>query len=478
VFAIGIIQNNTVTTPTVIELGGDGSSLSVAYLGEYVDITKVVGWTGQFGFWYGYPTAGSKPDIVVDATTFQHRYWIDPSKYKVGIWYKWDGAWESAANSEAFEIKYGTRPAPVPTEPARYNFTDPKITPLVTPIPEEKAPVHIVIARGDELTYSYKSSDTGINHGYIWLFGKLQSVLGDEMERNSSTYSYPFREEVTENLQPGWYYGYLQFSNGRPDVWYNASHKVGDDMVPILETPYDDSIIPDVPTLGWLPEHIQADFELLESNKEYSKDILVKITMEVVDPTVQFTDYYEEDDDIVIMGKSPIVAGTNISFVIDPDHYTKGYSLTSHTFTTQLFGKIDEPRQFKISIPVDWDELSIGEHIVVSTLDRLKIHLTNKKEFDVTSIWANPTPIPVTEKVVVDGNGWHRVNVTPTPTPTPQIIYITSTPEIVYVYVTTNTTTATPVMTPLPTQTEESPIEPVLVVSALLGVAYIVIRRR
>jgi hypothetical protein len=46
VFAVGIIQNNTIiTTSSVIELEGGGAYPPVAYLGEYVDLTKVIGWT-------------------------------------------------------------------------------------------------------------------------------------------------------------------------------------------------------------------------------------------------------------------------------------------------------------------------------------------------------------------------------------------------------------------------------------------------
>lgn len=477
VFAYGIIQNNTVTTSSIIELEGGGSRAPYAYLGEYVDISKVVGWGGEFGFWYGYPTTGSRPDIIVDASTFQHKYWIDPSKYRVGMWYKWDGTWEDSAYSEAFEIRPGIRPVAVPTDAPGYNYTGAIITPIITPIPYKEAPIHLVIARGDELTYTYKTM-TGEKRGFIWLFGKLQSVLGDEMELNESTYSYPFREEVTQNLQPGWYTGYLQFSTGRPSVWYNASHKVGDETVPILETPYDDAAVPDVSLAGLLPEHIQSDFELLQSNKEYSTDQLIKITMEVVDPSIQFTDYYEENDYIVIQGKSSMAAGTNMSFVIDPDHYMKGYSLSSHTFTTELEGAINEQRTFRMAMPVDWEEISIGEHTVVVTLDKLKIHLVQKKEFDVKSIWVNPTPIPVTEKVIIDGDGWHRVNVTATPTPTPEIVYVTGTPQIVYVYITNTTTAAPTAALPVQTTAEESPIGGTVAIVALVCVAYIVIRKR
>lgn len=481
VFAVGITQNNTIiTTSSVIELEGGTAKPPVAYLGEYVDLTKVIGWTGQLGFWYGDPVRGSRPDIIIDASTFQHRYWIDPSKFRVGYWYKWDGTWENAGNMDAFEVRAGIRPVPVPTEPSGYIVPTISVTPLITPAPEERAPIHILIARGDEITYYYNGVPADNKQAHLWLGGQIQSILGDEMVVNNNVASYAFREQVTQTLQPGWYYGYLQFSRGRPDVWYNASHKIGDYYTKVLDTPYDDTIIPDIDVSPYIPEHILADFEKLESNKDYTSDTLVKITMEVVDPTLTFKDYYEEDDNIVIKGNSTVAEGTNISFVIDPDDQIGGYSLNSHTFTTQLVGGIDNERRFEIAVPVQWEEMSVGEeHVVVASLDRLKIHLKQSKEFSIKSVWVNPTPIQITEKVIVDGDGWHRVSITPTPTPTPQIVYVTQPPQLIYVYM-TNTTTAQPANPPVSTTTtpEESPIEPAIAVVALIGVAYAVMRKR
>jgi hypothetical protein len=473
--AVGVTQNNTiVTTPSVIELVGGGANPPVAYLGEYVDLTRVIGWTGKLGYWYSDPVSGSKPDIIIDASSFQHRFWLDPAKFKVGYWYKWDGAWESAGNSDAFEIKAGIRPVPVDTLITK--TPTPVITPLTTPAPEERAPIHILVARGDEVTYYYKGAPEGTTQAHIWLCGQVHSILGDKMTVSGDVASYAFREEVTQNLRPGWYYGYLQFSEGRPDVWYDESHKIGDDYTKVLDTPYDDEIIPDVDVAPFTPPHILADFEKLESNKDYAHDTLVKITMEITDPSIRFVDYYEEDDNIIIKGNSTVSEGTNISFVIDPYRWVGGYSLNTHTHHTKLVGGIDNERRFTITVPVPWEEMGVGDHEVVATLKRLKFELSITKEFEIKGVWVNPTPRGYEEKVIVDSGGWHRVNATPEPTKTPQVIYITQTPQIVYVYLTT-TATPVPTKTPTPTPTE-SPVGEFVAVVALVGVAYAVMRKR
>ena len=468
----------TIAPTKIIDLIGGGHTPPVAYIGEYVDLSKVVGWSGQIAFWYsGYPSGIQKPDIIIDASSFQHRFWIDPAKFKAGMWYKWDGAYEDSSNPEAFEVKAGIRPAPSPTDPAS-NFTG--TTPIVTAVPFQKETVHLLLARGDQIEYPYWNPNE--KYGYMWLFGKSQQILGEKMDSpptDNNTFIFPFSEEITQNLEVGWYSGYMQFSNKRPDVFYNKSKNV-------LDTPYDDGMIPDVSIAGLTPDRVKAEFEKLEKNPAYSEDKLINITMEIKDPILQFTDYYEVGDSIIVQGKSTLSAGTNISFIIDPTRYMAGYSTSSHTVWTLLKGEMDEPRAFTVIIPVDWSQMAIKRHEVVGTIDKLKIKLVQKKEFDVTSVWIDPAPTKSTQKVIVEEGGWHRINSTVAGvTPTPSVVYVTSTPQIIYVYVTPTptpnttpppTTVATKVPTPIPTT--ESPPSPLIAAGALVIVAYVVIRRR
>ncbi len=489
--ALAINNTPVIAPPKIIDLIGGGHTPPVAYIGEYVDLSKVVGWSGQIAFWYsGYPSNLQKPDIIIDASSFQHRFWIDPAKFKAGMWYKWDGEYEDSSNNEAFEVKDGIRPVAMPTEVAA-NFTG--ITPIVTAVPYEPSDVHILIARGDQIEYPYWNPNE--KQGYLWLFGKTQSILGykmDSPEIGSNIFKFPFGEEITENLETGWYTGYMQFCNKRPDVIYNESEN-------ILDTPYDDAIIPDIHLAGYTTDRIKAEFEKLEKNTAYTDDRLVNVTLEIKDPSIQFTDYYEADDVIIIQGKSTLAVGTNISFIVDPSRYTAGYSTSSHTVWATLTGNIKTAREFTVNIPINWDEMAIGGHEVVATVNKLKIHLVQKKEFDTTSIWVNPAPTLITEKVIVEDGGWHRVNTSIRygATPTPQIIYVNSTPKIVYVYVTPSvnqnvsvtavataaqpgivSTTALPAGVRTTTPPEETPISPIIAIGALVVIAaYVLIKK-
>jgi hypothetical protein len=296
------------------------------------------------------------------------------------------------------------------------------------------------------------------------------------MEKVSeSEYTFTFTEEMTQTLEPGWYQGYLQFCPIRQSVFYVYDK---DHDTKILDTPYDDAVIPDVDIKAFTPDRIKVEFDKLEENEGYTDDILVPITVEIKDPSMQYTDYYEESDSAVISGTTTLSAGTNISFVFDPDKYVKANTLLANTVFVVATGEINAPRTFTATIPLKWDEISIDRHEIVGTIDKLKIHLEVTKDVDVTQVWVNPTQGGQWEKVIGSEGGWHRVTVTATPqiTPSPEIIYIekpTPPPQIVYVYVTNTTTPPTP--TPTPT---ESPISPIIGFGAVAVVAALVLWRK
>lgn len=90
----------------------------VVFMGEYVDITHVVGWGGEFA-WFenGYDSKfmpRETPALIVDASAFQRHYYINPNKFRYGHWYKWDGKYEDG-NMEAFTVQPGARPTSKPT---------------------------------------------------------------------------------------------------------------------------------------------------------------------------------------------------------------------------------------------------------------------------------------------------------------------------------------------------------------------------
>jgi len=441
-----------------------------AYLGETVDISLVIGWKGQLAWWSS-NQYGQSPELIVNATTFQHNFYLDPAKFRLGNWYKWDGVYEPSGHNIAFVIEAGVRPEPTKTPG---NYTEILITPVPTPTQYQPQQTHIVIAKGDGNTLDYYVSGTTTKAGHIWIFGRAQKIYDEPFTQSEdgTYYTFDFTPHLTGGLDAGWYTGYLQFdgANGLHDVYYNKKENT-------LDTPFDDSIIKDVPLAGFLPQRVQSEFELLAKNKAYFDDDLVMITMDVKEPTLLFTDYYENVDDIVVKGESSMAEGTTITFVVDPERWATTAEKRAHTTTTTLEGGINEVRKFTVTINVDWSEMAIGGHSVVGTIESNGIKLTQKKDFDVTSVNVNPTQPPEQRKVVVEEYGWHIIDnstntaTTPVSTPTPEIIYIIQTQppiiQIVTVYV-----------TPPPTPTPESPIPPFIGIMALIVCAYIVLNKK
>jgi hypothetical protein len=464
-----------IAQPTVVELQGGQENLPVAYLGEYVDISGVVGWSDKLAFWYGTPSQSIAPDLIVDASSFQHRFYLDPAKFRVGTWYKWDGSYEPNGNMQAFEIKSGTRPAPTPVPTLTITAENSTLNVSISDRPTND---HIYLARGDQEVFSYYYKGDEKN-GYLWLFSNKQSILGIQMtptKADSHIFEFTFDPHLSQSLPTGVYTGYMQFCD-RQDVFYNRTANA-------LDSPF--KSVPAKSISGFDSTKINALFTTMEQNSAYTDDVLIPVSAEIVDPAIQFTDYYEESNDIIVQGKSTMSVGTPIGFLIDPSQHPDPRDAFLHTTYTRLTGTIDSFRQFYVRIPVDWDNIAIGDHVVFASINNktLNINMTQYKDFKVTTEWVNPTPTAIAQKVVVDTGGWHHVNATNGTSylqndngsvvtiPTPQYIYVnvTQTPIIIYMAQTTS---------PLETQTtESSAVLSELPIAGLIIVAYIVIKRK
>jgi hypothetical protein len=463
------------TTPIVILQGG-GERAPVAYLGETVDMALVLGFQQTIAWWSNDNNqAALPPDIIIQITSYQHAVYLDPMKYKVGTWFKWDGAYEAAANNIAFEIYPGVRPAPIVT-------ATPTIDPMITLIPEKPtvpAATHIVMARGDTLKFKYGSAGLSGN-GYLWYFGNApdSGVYGVSMNTSPGVYSYTFLSKETQNLVPGWYTGYLQTanSNGWQDVFYNAATNS-------LDSPYK-SVMP-VKLDGFIPTRVQAELDVMRANKQFSDDQYVSITLEVKDPYIRITQYYEQADNIIVEGVTSLSEGTEISFILDPDHYPIQSVKGQNTIKVKATGDLKADRNFKVSIPVNWGELSLGAHPILATVDKGNIHLTTEQDVRITMIWVNPAPTQIGVKLVVEEYGSHVTNASEqafiqtvngtiqmVPTVTPKIVYVD---RVVTIYL-----TPVPVytFTPVPTTPPESPLPPWLGIVAVGICVVIVLKRR
>ena len=481
---IGSVSADTgnATTNTSVEgqhtviLQGGGSHPPTAYLGDTVDMSYVLGWSNTLAWWkQGRDPETTMPDITYTVSGFQHAVWLDPSKYKVGIWYKWDGAWESSGYNDAFEILSGIRPSPTPTPTPNITVINNTITKLAVNT------THIILTSNDIETYNYGYSDVGNQgDGHIWLFGARTGLYGDKMTSfpNMSAYSYTFNETESGYLQAGTYTGYIQLNgrNNKQDVFFDASS--GN-----LSSQY--RAIHDVNLSGLAPPNVKNYLDQIRNNTDYVDDLFIPITMVVENPTIRFTDYYERDDNVIISGTTSLASGTPISFIIDPDHWVTDADKLKNTVSVNVQGNIGDERTFTVSIPVKWDQLSLGEHTIQGSVNVNAISLKQEQIFEVTDIFVNPTQTPIAQKVIAESYGWHQSNVTNSsyveqangtivlvPTVTPQVIYVNVT-QIVY---RTANITATP--TGQPTDDASSPLPPEIGMLAVLVVAaYIVIKR-
>lgn len=482
-FALSILITGVSAVYEITEQG------SIVYQGEYVDISRVMSWSGQFAWWANdEPT--EYPDKIVDYNDqgFMHNYYIDPDKYTVGLWYKWDGTKEMRGNNLAFIVKKGTRNQTTETFPG-------KATPAPTPTPVQPAKnipkdTHVLIARGDEGTIryglDYNQSEGKEQSAYLWLFGTVDSttkILGVPLvySKNDSVYSYAFTPIITQGLVEGWFTGYLQFTggNGFQDVFYVNNHKFESDgeYHHTLDTPYDDKIIPDVNLDAFIPIRMSQEFEKLAKKSQYCDDVLVPITMEIATPRINFRDYYTSGDNITILGDTTMAEGTMIVFMIDPQRWALEIDKMAHTWSTQAVGLQKEPRTFSMDMPINWKEMAVGaNHTVRATVEKYKIKVTQSKDFKVTDIYIMPTPTPERERVLVEEYGWHILNVTPTATPipteapTPTVTETSNvTANITTAQTTTITTAPTPtaVPTPKPTPTIKVPVDAATILIAV-----------
>jgi len=455
------------------------------YLGETVDISRVMSWSGQFAY-FNNGEPGDYPAKIIDVNDVGHmyNYYIDPNKYIVGTWYKWDGKDERAGNMLAFTIAPGIRnntyisqlnpettPAPFPNQ---------TVMTMPAKIPQE---THLLLARGDtgSLHYGlpYNQTNGVKQQGYMWLFGNAPdytltktnlmtkgTLMGIPMNytSNDSVHSFTFTPETSRTLQEGWYSGYMQFSgiNGKQDVFYNLEKNQLDSIYKGIDP---------VKLDGFIPTRIQQEFQILEQPSEYTDDILVPISVEVVTPSLTIGDYWEDADNITIQGSTPMSEGTIITVIIDPDNYALLPEIRAHTYRTTAQYKIMNnvvmkeadcvttvtnlnndgfnatmyngtaynvtfangttingiqlgnptssktlctsiPRIYTIRIPIKWSEMAIGRHTIHASIDTYGIKAETNKDFLITGEWVNPTPTKEFNKLIVVKQGSSpRINI-------------------------------------------------------------------
>jgi len=447
-----------------------------AYINETVDLSLAVSWP-DFAVAYckndGYGCI--PPDQIIQITGNMHKYYLDPSIWRLGTYYRWDGTWHSAENMVAFTILPGDRPAVInaTTQPIN-TTTDVQIKPI-------EGPYHFTLARGD--TALFKTYLNRSDAGHLWIFAATKDSYDIPLEMDNQTYSTNLTYNQTFALTVGKYEGYMQFNgkNGMQDVFIKDG---------FLDTPYDDAIVPDVDLELWNLINMRGKFDKLTNDTPYFDDVLIPITIQILDPIIMITDVEQSEDTLLISGTTTWSDGTVITLKLDPDNYKLASDIAMHTWESTAHGSMDTARVFNTAMKLKKEELYVGVHEIKLSTEVNSFKTEMFYNFRISDIYVMPTPTPgVTRKILaMDYSEINNRNVTPTIAPANEIVVtdynrtrtttipITPTPEL------TIGNETTPVPTPerlLPVATEDPNITvPLPAWMGILAVLIVVLRKR
>jgi hypothetical protein len=343
-----------------------------------------------------------------------HKYYIDPSKFNYGTYYRWEGEWNSAENAVAFSVVTGTR-----NDTKTRIESDSNTSSTPTKIKKLEGPYSWIIARNDdpETYIDLARSDAC----YLWIFSNNIDTLGCKMSQSNitddiTTYTYQFNDVETANLTVGTKDAYIQCvgRNGISDIFMDGS---------TLDTIYDDSVVPDVKVDWWNPQAVKVAFDKITSDliQFSSDDYILPIKIEVVEPSVFISDVYsdEENTKLYISGTTTWKNQTILTFRLDPDNYVLERDIALHSWITYASGDIDNERTFNTALSLKKTELSIGSHEIVSSVKKNSDTGISAYSFLVSDVYVMPTPTPKIVRKLYTEEGESLP--TPLPTITPEV---------------------------------------------------------
>jgi len=417
-----------------------------AYLNETVDVSLALAWPDYtLAYCKGDSYGCMPPDQIIQITGFMHKYYLDPAIWRLGTYYRWDGNWNRGENMVAFTILPGKRPDVI-------NATTQPVNPLTdVQIKKNEGPYHFTLARGD--TAIFKTYQNRTDPGHLWIFAATKDSYDIPLDSQNSTYTKVLSKNETFAMDVGRYNGYIQFNgnNGLQDVFIKDG---------FLDTPYDDAIVPDVDLELWNLINMRGKFDKLTKEIPRFDDILIPITIQVLDPIIMVTNVEQDETKLWISGTTTWSDGTEITLELDPDNYKLASDIALHTWTTTAHGEMDSARAFSTAMNLKKEDLYVGVHEIRMTTVKNNFKTTMHYNFRITDTFVVPTPTPIiTRKIVAVDYSEIANRTTPTPIPTNEIVisdferptYIpTPTPDTYIIVGSPNITT--PVPTPLPTQ--------------------------
>lgn len=449
----------------------------VIYMNETYDLSLAVSWPDFTVAWCKSGSSCVPPSQTVTLDGNIEKYYIDPAVFNYGTYYRWDGEWHSAEYSVAFVINPGTKPAVTPTryipDDDDYNAYDALPTPRIPGRTFIDGPYTYLIARGDNPLLSTRINKT--DKGHLWIFWSTLKGFNLPLEYSDWTYSYQTSVRETLDIQPGTYPGYIQLNgaNGLQDIFTDKEY---------LDTPYDDNIYPDVPIMTWNMGNAKTQFDTLRTSMAFYDDDTIPISVTVAEPVVTITDVMQDESKLYISGTTTWGNGTEITLQLDPDNYVLDSEKRQHTWKTYATGDIDKRRTFSTALNLNKEELYLGAHDIVMSVDNGIGTSVSTYTFKVTDVYIMPTPTPERVRTLTDANYQPigtLIQPTPEPTQIKPVATIAPPPPA-----TTTQPTPTPVPTPVQTTVVAAketlntiPVNPVVGIAAI-GLCIVIMRRR
>jgi hypothetical protein len=425
----------------------------IIYMGETVDLSLAASWPDFAVAWCGYNTC-KDPDVIIELTEngTLESYYIDPTLFKYGPWWRWDGDWHRGENAIAFVINPGVRPEPTIEIPEEEAEPEPVIIP--------EGPFSYFIASGDNPVLSVRLSRSDECH--LWVFSGNAKTYNIPLELAYGMYTHQLTSAETASIPAGSYQGYIQCNgnNGWQDIYYEND---------VLDTPYDNRIVKDIVlSRGFSSERVKELFDELAAAIPRFDDKLYQIGFTVTTPSATIIEVLQDEGSLYISGETAWGDGTEIVIRIDPSSHVLASDAYAHTWVTTATGSVDKPRMFAIPIPLDKNELTIGSHQIIASVEKNGYTSVSTYEFKVSDVYVMPeaTKVPVR---MIYGKDYEeipvRITQTPTPKPTPTVKVATvATTEV-------PTLNETVVVTAVPVTTTDVPVSRETIPTIPVGVA-------
>ncbi len=384
-----------------IDQGGD------VYLGEYINLQRIMGWNQELAHWNSNHIVGyDQPDIVVDASGWRSKFYIDPLKFSAyGDWYEWGGSNSDLSDYRTFRILPGSRALAEKLNLTVESFIKPKST-QITFSHNFTFINDILAARNTSVTYH-----TDLTTGIAYIIGEGNDVQKKFILNNQLV----LNPEDTNRLSKGIYDILIQ--DPGPNGIYDIS----------IEPDRISSPWKKIPDLSRESLSAQVTEQYFLSKLSGTDDQVTKVQLQIEDPEIlEISAIYPANNTLFIQGITTATPGTILTGDLDRDRHYPFRTI----FPCEVIGPGNAYRAFNLTIPVGLDILTAGTHSLILT----DTTSGKNRTYDFT-IQQHETLIerapPKYDKVFITDTGiFSQVIEMPTPVlPTP-------TPEIVYVYVT------------------------------------------